>query len=151
MLTPCPSCRRYIRDTETACPFCKKRGSRIALGAVAVMAATALTACQSNKPEPADANDAALPATATVPEIEPTPVEPTTPEANNPPAPAETATPEPTPPPAESVADNNPPPPPATSNPPVSKPQLPQRPMVMRYGISPRLPPTTAPAPAPKK
>lgn len=138
MLTPCTSCRRYIKDDETACPFCHSAGRRLARGAAAVMAVAALTACQSNQPEPVDANDVTAP-TADAPEAQPPQADPPAPEADNTPTPPpdETEPPAPTPAPTTSVADNKPAPVPLTPAPIPTD----QRPMVARYGISPRLSP----------
>ncbi len=152
MLTACQSCRRYIRDTETACPFCTTRvpggGAR---HAVAMMAVAALSACQGAQPDPTGANDVGPPAITVAPLVEDTPADP--PAADNAPIPAATASnapgAAPTTPPAESVANNSTPA--ASTTPSAAKvPSYKPRPMVMRYGMAPRLPPTSAP-PTPKK
>lgn len=134
MMTPCSSCRRYIRETETTCPFCAKAKRRAGM---AFVAAAALTGCQSTttpQPEPAppittveETPEAAPPATETPP---------------GEPQPEAIAPPEPSAAPADSIAENTPPPAPTTTTP---APQRPPRPMVMRYGISPRLPPPSPP------
>lgn len=104
------------------------------------MAAAALTACKASQPEPADADDTPV----VVDDAPPSPEEPV---AVDPPAVAEPPEqPAPVEPaPAESsVADNKPAPKPAPTAAQPVKPQKPwnDRPMVARYGVSPRLPPS---------
>jgi len=50
-LVPCASCRRHLRDAETACPFCSapRTASRLAVLAI-FSSAVALAACYGGPP-----------------------------------------------------------------------------------------------------
>ncbi len=140
MLAPCTSCRRFIRSSETACPFCARR--RGLSTATAVLAAAAISACQSSGPtQPtADAIEPPAPATATADQANADGTADAAPAdsvAELPVEPSATAAP--------TVADNTPPPKPTAVTP--EKPQRPPRPMVARYGLAPRLPPPGKPTP----
>lgn len=127
-LVPCPACSRHVRNTASACPFCSvaldPAPSALLAGAV-LTGALALAGCaHPNEP------------TAPLPQVQP--------EANPPgsalPGPAPSSPPVPAPvavvPVAPAVPANPTPPPPPV----VAPPDEPTRPMVARYGVSPRRP-----------
>jgi hypothetical protein len=127
MLHPCSTCRRFIRESDP-CPFCAKARAR---GTV-VAFAFALGACHGAAP-PAENTEPPVPIVAAPqPDVAPEVTPPVVPdEPQDPPAP-EPVVQDPVPTPVPTAPTTVTPPP---------------RPMIMRYGLSPRLPPPNPPKP----